>query len=679
MVKESHFRLSDKFCQQYEKIPPPFGFNGLGEFVYYRTYSRNNEHWSDTVRRVVEGCFELRKNILPLEDSKYRETEAQKMFDAMFHMRFMPPGRGLWAMGTDIIERKGLFGALFNCHFASTDPKMWKNDDPCRPYCFLMDMALLGGGVGFDTLGHDVPIRRPEGGVETIIIPDSREGWVQSFHALLVSYMKSTESLSQPIVLFDYSKIRLAGEKLKTYGGIASGPEPLRQLHEEVRKLLDERCNNELHVGTVGKRTIVDIMNMIGRCVISGNIRRSSEIAFGDYNDQEFLDLKNYEVNPDRASFGWCSNNSIYAKIGMNYEPIAQRIYANGEPGIFWIDTARHRGRLCDSPDERDAAIRGMNPCGEIPLESAECCNLAEVFFNLCGGNIAIFLDAVRCATIYSTTVAAAAKFQWEESQAVLERNRRIGVSVTGVAQFLAKNDMETLGKWLDCGYQHVREVNNIHANMFGIKSSVRLTCVKPSGTISLLAGVTPGIHHPESRFYIRRVRLAADSPLLEVLRKANYPIEPDVNSPTRTMVVEFAVDSGNGVKTIRDVSMRKQMELAAFLQNRWADNSVSCTVSFDSSIDNPQSIAETLSDFETSLKGISLLPRVSSGEKQPYPQMVYEEITESEYVQRRKKLLPCSFDPRQKIEHDERALPNDLMFCDGDRCILQRSDDTIV
>jgi ribonucleoside-triphosphate reductase (thioredoxin) len=203
---------------------------------------------------------------------------------------------------------------------------------------------MLGVGVGFDTKGENsILIKKPKEEIKIYKIEDSREGWVHSVELLLDSYFKGTEAIQ-----FDYSSVRGAGEAIKTFGGISSGPVPLMELHASLRECLSNQEGKPLSV-----TSIVDIMNLIGKCVVSGNVRRTAEIAFGE-ESSEFLNLKDYDVNPKRSSYGWTSNNSIFATIGMNYEKISQKILKNGEPGLAWLSNMRDFSRMNGVPDYLD-------------------------------------------------------------------------------------------------------------------------------------------------------------------------------------------------------------------------------------------------------------------------------------------------------------------------------------
>ena len=650
------FKLSDKFINKYKRKKAPFGFNGLGELVYMRTYSRikedgKNEKWWETVQRVVEGTYSMQKNHIDSHQLGWNAWQAQKsaqeMYDRIFNMKFLPPGRGLWAMGTPITEEKNLYAALNNCAFVST--KTLK-EDYAKPFCFLMDASMLGVGVGFDTKGAgEIIIKgvnrdRPK---DIYMIPDTREGWVESLRLLLESYFHGL-----PHIEFDYNQIREAGEPIKGFGGVSSGPEPLKDVHEDIRNVLEKNSGEPITI-----TTIVDIMNLIGKCVVAGNVRRTAEIVFGDPHNEEYLDLKNYKVNPHRELYGWTSNNSIFAELGMDYTEVAKRIVDNGEPGLALLENMRHYSRMKNGGDDKDHRVAGGNPCLEQSLESYELCCLVETFPNN-HDSLEDYQRTLKYAYLYAKSVTLG-KTHWSDTNRVMLRNRRIGCSVSGVAQFITNRGLEELRTWLENGYDTIQDWDCMYSDWFAIPKSIKTTSVKPSGTVSLLAGATPGLHYPESRFYIRRVRLSKHSELIEPLKKAGYKIEEAFGSEDTTMVIEVPVDVGEGIRTAAELSIWEQFSLAAFLQRHWADNQVSCTATF-----NPETEAEelpyVLNYFQYRLKGISLLPRHDYG---AYPQMPYEAIDEKVYKKQTKKLNKLSFGV---IKNEEAEIDK---FCNNDSC----------
>ena len=650
------FTLSDKFLDGYKRKRAPFGFNGLGELVYMRTYSRikddgKNEMWWETCQRVVEGTYNMQKKWIESHHLGWNawqaQRSAQEMYDRMFNMKFLPPGRGLWAMGTPITEERNLYAALNNCAFVSTDNL---KEDLSKPFCFLMDASMVGVGVGFDTKGAEqFVVRGPktDRDIETYVIPDAREGWVESVRRLLDSYFLGITGVD-----FDYSKIREEGAPIKGFGGVSSGYEPLKEVHNSIRQTLDKNIGSPISI-----TTIVDIMNLIGKCVVAGNVRRTAEIVFGDPQSDEYINLKNYKKNPHREMYGWTSNNSVFAELGQDYTDIAERINDNGEPGLAWLDNMRHYSRMKNGGDNKDHRVSGGNPCLEQSLESYELCCLVETFPHN-HKDLDDYLTTLKYAYLYAKTVTLG-KTHWPETNRVMLRNRRIGCSVSGIAQFITHRGQGELRRWLEGGYDKLQEYDKNYSDWFAVPRSIKTTSVKPSGTVSLLAGATPGLHYPESRFYIRRIRLSVNSSLIKPLEKAGYKIEPAFGSEDSTVVIEVPVDVGEGIRTVSEVPMWEQMALAAFMQRYWADNQVSCTVTFDPKTEGSQ-IATALNYFQYQLKGISFLPKLELG---AYKQMPYEEITEKEYHKMVEKLSFLSF---RQVKGNEAEIDK---FCNNDTC----------
>ena len=364
------FRLEASFLSEYEGRRAPFGFrdiNGtsLGEITFIRTYSRlkddgTKETWQDVCQRVIEGMYEIQRRhceryTLPWDNAKAQRS-AQEAYDHLFNLRWTPSGRGLWAMGTPLVM-SGNSAPLQSCAFVSTDGHA--GDDPGDCFAWMMEASMLGIGVGFDDAGahKDVQVKAPQGEVITFVVPDTREGWAQSLRLLIESYLTEDDR----VVHFDYSEVRPAGSPIRTFGGTASGPEPLRVLHERARGVLDRASES----GRLGVEDIADIGNMIGVCVVAGNVRRSSEIFLGSADDETFLSLKDYNSEIGKRRTGWShlSNNSVIANVDDDLSGLVPRILENGEPGVIFLDKARQFGRLADPQDDRDARVRGTNPC----------------------------------------------------------------------------------------------------------------------------------------------------------------------------------------------------------------------------------------------------------------------------------------------------------------------------
>lgn len=664
-ISSEKFKLEESFLAPFRFRKANFGFNGLGEIAYKRSYARakedgTSEEWHETVERVVNGCFNMQRRQLEDIGEPFHydiaQKDAQTMYTKIFEFKFLPPGRGLWAMGTKLTEEKHLYAALNNCAFVST--VYTSAEDFAKPFLFLMDLSMLGVGVGFDTKGaNSIIIKKPSIDNKIItVIADSREGWVNSVKDLLRSYFVGTS-----IVEFDYTKIRPEGILLKGFGGISSGPGPLKELHNSIKNVLEKLIEKP-----ITSRAIVDLMNMIGKCIVSGNIRRTAEIAFGEAEDDEFLNLKNYKVNPERESYGWTSNNSLFARLGMDYTKACSSVRVNGEPGFCWLDNMKAFGRMCEQANYKDQKAAGGNPCLEQTLETFEMCCLVETLpYN--HSSYEEFEETLKCAFQYSKTVTLGLS-HWEETNEVIRRNRRIGCSMSGIAQFLSKYDIHTLKDWCEKGYKFLQNYDEKMSAQFKVNRSVKCTCIKPSGTVSLLAGATPGVHFPESQFYIRRVRFSKNSDLYEPLVKAGYKIEQDSYSKDpQALVVEIPVSVGTNVRTIKQVSMWEQLELAAFLQQYWADNQVSCTIQFDNETEG-HLISHALNFFQYKLKGISFLPRLKPG-NHVYKQLPYEEITEEKYNELMQgiKIVDTASSPKK-----EALDPKMENFCDGDKCLAQ-------
>lgn len=661
---EATFRLKDHFVDKYKDGKPPFGFNGLGELVYMRTYSRikpdgKNEQWFETVRRVVEGTYRMQERHIKAQDLGWNEARAQKsaqeMYDRIYNMKFLPPGRGLWAMGTDLIEERGLHAALNNCGFTSTDTI---DKDGAEPFAFLMDASMLGVGVGFGVDGAGkIKIVAPHASTETYVIGDDREGWVDSTAILLNAYFGNCD-----LPKFDYSQIRAPGLPIKGFGGISSGPEPLIKLHKRLKEILDKNVGQDISI-----TVIADCMNLEGVCVVAGNVRRTAEIMLGPADNEEYLGLKNYRwdaeknryVGPSshRAEWGWTSNNSVIVKTGQDYSSLAKMTAGNGEPGYFWIDTARAYGRMCEPPNWKDKKIKGTNPCGEQSLEDRELCCLVETFPN----NHESFDDykrTLKFAYLYAKTVTLG-KTHWPKTNRVLLRNRRIGTSMSGIAQFIAKRGLDELKKWCEEGYKAIQEYDKSYSDWLAVPLSVKTTSIKPSGSVSLLAGATPGCHDPEDHYYIRRARIGIHSRMLPGIIESGYPVEPAVDDPSNTVVVEVPCCVDESVPTVKDTTLWEKTARAAFLQRYWADNQVSCTVSF--APEEADQIKPALDYFQYDLKGISFLPRIEAG---AYAQMPYEAITKEEYLARVSRLKPLNFIDVSEEAEQERG-------CDGASCAI--------
>jgi ribonucleoside-triphosphate reductase len=642
------FRLADEFVSTYKEKQVPWGYkdaagNSVGEITFLRTYSRlkedgTKETWVDVCERVINGMYSLQKdhcksNRLPWNDAR-AQASAKEAFDRLFHLKWTPPGRGLWVMGTPLVNEQKNSAALQNCAFVSTT-SMTKID-PARPFAFLMEASMLGVGVGFDDKGADkeFQIYEPQEG-DTHVVPDTREGWVDSVTLLINSYLRP----DQKAPLFDYKEIRPAGTPIKTFGGTAAGHEPLEKLHNHIRKLFTGRAGEKLT-----RTDIADLGNLIGVCVVSGNVRRSAELLIGRADDENFLNLKNAEVFPERNSYdpknpgwAWMSNNSIDATVGMDLNKIVDGIALNGEPGVVWMDMSRKYGRIKDGVNNKDWRVAGYNPCAEQSLESYEMCTLVETYLNR-HDSLEDFKRTLKFAYLYAKTVTLLPT-HWEETNAIMQRNRRIGTSISGVANFADTKGMPALREWMDAGYEVVKQYDVTYSEWLCTRESIKMTTVKPSGTVSILAGESPGVHWtPGGEYFLRAIRFSNEDPMLPLFKMANYRVEKASESPKTTSVVFFPIKS-NAKRSEKDVSIYEKMHLASTAQYYWSDNSVSVTVSFNKDTEK-SAVGTALHMFDGQLKTVSFLPMGN----ETYPQMPYTQITEQEYEDATMKLFPIDF-----------------------------------
>lgn len=641
------FYLSNNFLAEFKDKKP--SWSDYSKLVFKRTYARPKEDgkledWWECCKRVVEGTYTLQKahckrNGLRWDDRK-SQTSAQEMYRRMFSFKFLPPGRGLWTMGTSVVLDKGS-ACLNNCGFVST---VDIDVDFASPFTFLMDMSMLGVGIGADTKGAGkVTIQDPTRTDNIFLVEDSREGWIDALRTLLNCFVGKNA-----LPIWDVSLLREKGAPIKGFGGVSSGPAPLLDMLSEIEQLLLKQVGNK-----ITSTDIVDIFNIIGVCVVSGGVRRTAEIMFGEQDDNDFIDLKDYEKNPHRVNYGWASNNSIYGSSNMDYSDLVPRIAANGEPGIIWLDNMRKYSRMNGEVDWKDERAAGCNPCAEQTLESFELCCLVETFPSN-HGSYEDYQKTLKFAYLYAKTVTLVRTHD-PRVNAVMLRNRRIGCSMSGIIQAFDKFGRRNfLDNWCNSGYEYIQKCDKHYSEWLCVPRSIKTTSVKPSGTVSLLAGTTPGIHYAHSEYYIRNIRLQDTSPLVQACIDAGYQVEPCVVSKN-TYVASFLIKEENFSKGKTDASIWLQVANAVEMQEKWADNQVSITVTFNK--EEAKEIKEILEVFGPKLKSISFLPLTEHG----YEQAPYIEITEKQYQEMSLGISEIDFD-RSAHEAEDK-------FCDGAAC----------
>lgn len=624
------FRLSQDFLGRYDGVRPPFGFvdesgTSLGEITFLRSYSRvkpdgTKETWQDTCQRVIEGMFTIQETHARTSgrdwDAEKARNTAEDAYDRLFNLKWTPPGRGLAMMGTPLVVEQMNGGPLQSCAFVSTndlDP-----ENPGRLFAWIMEASMFGVGVGFDGAGAgDFRVHAPEDeGAFEYVIPDSREGWSESLRLMINSYLLP----NMPKVTFNYDLIRPYGTPIKTFGGTASGPGPLIDLHEKLRGLMNASVGEMLSI-----TRIADIGNLIAVCVVSGNVRRSAEIFLSD-DIEELMSLKDYESQSGQARGGWswASNNTVVSHRDRDLSRLAAGIYQNGEPGVIWMDNARQFGRMNGVEDTRDADAQGTNPCGEQILHSWEVCTLSETYPSR-HDSLEDYLATLKIAYLYGKTVTLLTT-PWPETNAIVERNRRVGCSMSGVSDLYDRVGAVELERWMETGYARVQELDESLSEWMGVPRSIRTTSVKPSGSVSLLAGVSPGVHWaPGTKHYFRLMRVGKGDPLVEVARQAGYRIEDAATDPNGTAVIYFPMVRPTQ-RGEHDVELNEKFNLARLAARHWADNAVSVTLSFKP--EEKDMVNKVLEVAPTSLKTVSFLPLVDHGYVQaPYTPATTEDI----------------------------------------------------
>ena len=611
--------LSEDFVNSYADKVAPWGFNGLGEIVYRRTYAREieslgrKEYWHETIARCINGAQQIGAN--------YTKEEAERLFDYIFNLKGIFAGRCLWQLGTPLVEKMSGV-SLVNCWMTTIS----KVED----FEFLMDHLMVGGGVGFTVERanvHDFPKVKQVEKIEHIksndadfIVPDSRKGWSSLIGKVLNSYFYTGESFSYSTIL-----VRGYGAPLKTFGGTASGPEVLIEGIKNISEILEARVGKKI-------RSIdaLDIANIIGKIVVAGSARRSAQIAIGDPDDFLFLKAKNWGKG-DIPAWRANSNNSIYAD---SYEEIVDEFWkgydGSGEPyGLINRNLIRKNGRLTEKIN--DSKVIGTNPCGEIGLEDGEPCNLAEIFLP----NISSKEELLDVSTLlYKTQKAITTlSYPYKKSQDVIEKNRRLGQGVTGWLQAT-----EEQLSWIDDCYKNLRDYDVQWSNSLEINPSIKLTTVKPSGTLSLLAGVTPGIHPAYAKYYIRRVRMGSNDPLVNYCRDKGYKVQYDIGLDGKEnhtiCVVEFPCQTPEHATLAKNLSAIQQLEWVVRAQSTWADNNVSVTVYYRKE-ELPEIQEWMKKNYKNKVKSVSFLLHSDHG----FNLAPYEEIDVDTYNKLKSKI----------------------------------------
>ena len=620
-------------------------FSTVGYITYKRTYARRlnegdpkskTEEFTDTVERVIKAANDQLS-------CGFDADEQERLRKYLLELKGTVAGRFLWQMGTETVGRLGL-ASLQNCAFTVID-------QPVRPFTWAMDLLMLGSGVGYNiqrqyvdklppvNANFSAPTRVTTADAD-FIVPDSREGWVK----LLGKTLKAA-FLADTNPTFTYSTIlvRGRGAAIKGFGGTASGPEDLCDGIVKISNILEKRKGKKLR-----PIDCLDIMNIIGAIVVAGNVRRSAQIAIGDPDDVEYLLAKRWDMG-NIPSWRAMSNNSVVCSDTKDlHEYFWDGYEGKGEPyGLINLKLSRKIGRLGET-DYPDPDVMGYNPCAEQSLAAYETCCLAEVYLPNIESKEEL-LDV--CKILYRINKhSLALPCHLKETEDIVHKNMRMGIGVTGVLQAT-----EEQRSWLNDTYRRLREFDFKYSHEHGFPESVKLTTVKPSGTLSLLPGVTSGCHPAYSQYMIRRIRIAADHALVQVCREHGYPVEYqrnfDGSEDHSTMVVSFPFCYPEGTKIAAEMTAIDQLEVVKWLQANWSDNSVSCTVYYRKE-ELPEIQKYLAKNYKNNHKSLSFLLHNEHG----FHQAPLEEITKEAYD-----ALVAS---TQLITHVDEAL-----FDGGDEC----------
>ena len=608
-----------------EKLIP---WGEVGYPTFKRTYARptkngQTEEWHETVDRVVKACNDQL-------GCNFDEVQQDELRGIMMDLKGTVAGRFLWQLGTETVDRLGM-PSLQNCSFVVID-------DPIRPFTWAFEMLMLGSGVGFNIqrenvyqlpkVGYQqVKIERKDANDADFIVPDSREGWVSLLERVLEAHF--WQDGSDEDFTFATHLIRSKGSVIKGFGGTASGPEDLVWGMMEINSILNNRAGQRLR-----PIDCLDIMNIIGKIVVAGNVRRSAQIAIGDPDDIEYLRAKRWDLG-GIPNWRAMSNNSVVCDdISVLPDEFWEGYKGNGEPyGLINLESSRRMGRT-EETEYDDPDVMGYNPCAEQSLANFETCCLAEVYLP----NIVSY-DELKKVLSYLYRInkhSLAIPCSLKETEDIVHKNMRMGIGVTGYLQA----EEEQRG-WLSDAYVWLWTYDKEYSKNHGFPHSIKLTTVKPSGTLSLLAGVTPGAHPGYSQYYIRRIRMAADSELARVARGNGYHVEYvrnfDGTEDHSTVVVSFPCSFPEGTKFADDMTAVDQLEVIKRLQAEWSDNSVSVTIYYRK--EELDEIKDWLAKHYFNTKSVSFLLHSGHG----FDQAPLEEISESRYHEERSKVTPIS------------------------------------
>jgi ribonucleoside-diphosphate reductase alpha chain len=613
------------------------------KFIHKSRYARyiddqgRRESWEETVDRLISY-------LKTKTDSKLVPWE--ELQSAITNLEVMPSMRLLMTAG-EAVERDNI--SAYNCSYLAINNK--------RAFSEALYILMNGTGVGFSCERQEIDKLPPLPSSfkevdDVIVVGDSKLGWAKAFKKLLSSLWEGD------VPKVDYSKVRSAGERLKTFGGRASGPDPLRKLFNFTVATCKEAAGRKLN-----SIEVHDIMCMIGEIVVVGGVRRSALISLSNLTDKRMRDAKSgawYNDHPYRG----LANNSVAYTERPDSETFMEEWLAlvkskSGERGIFnRVASQTQAGKW----GRRDTTLSyGTNPCSEIILRDKQFCNLTEVVVRA-NDTESTLAHKVSLATILGTLQSTLTSFQFlsEEWKKNTEEERLLGVSLTGIMDCKVTNNPDP--KMLERLRDAARETNTKLSEELGIPASASITCVKPSGTVSQLVDSASGIHARHNSYYIRRVRIDKKDPVYSFLKEKGFPVEDEVFRPDSTAVFSFPMKAPKGAITRNDMTAIEQLELWLIYQRHWCEHKPSVTITVT---DNewPEVGAWVWKYFDE-VSGISFLPHSNH----TYQQAPYEDITEEQYKELASK-MPGDINWEELVEKDDNTEGSQTLACVGGTC----------
>lgn len=633
------------------QLPTP-----LQEYVHKSRYARwreqdqRRETWEETVQRYVNYF-----------DNKFPHYPAQEVYESIVNLDTMPSMRALMTAGP-ALERDPMAG--FNCSFVAIDD--------VRAFDEILYISMCGTGVGF-SVERQFITKLPVIGASvvdgkvhivdkltkidhTIVVRDSKGGWSDAFRQLL-AFLYAGQ-----IPSWDTSGVRGPGEKLKTFGGRASGPQPLIDLFNFAVETFSAACGRKLT-----SIECHDLVCKVADIVVVGGVRRSALISLSNLSDDRMRGAKNGQwwlTDPQRA----LANNSAAYTERPDMEVFIKEWTSlieskSGERGIFNRQAAINKA--IESGRRDHTQIVGTNPCAEITLRSAGLCNLSEVVVR-CGDTLEKLKEKIRVAVIVGTYQSMLTKFRyvrdiWQKNQ---EEERLLGVSLTGIMDHavLSTTSAEAV-QWLKEMKLYAIEVNKQWADTLGINQSVAVTTVKPSGTVSQLVDSASGKHERYSRWYIRTVRADKKDPLAQLMRKQGFPVEDCVNKPTTTDIFSFPVAAPSDSVFRNDRTALEQLEHYLMFQTHWSEHNVSNTIYVRDH--EWLGVGDWVYRHFDKIAGVSFLPHSDH----TYRQAPYNECTEEEYLAHLAKMPTFDWDALADFEKDDSTVNVKELACSAGVC----------